>query len=134
MHELSVATELYQGVRDEIDELGGGWLRAVTIVVGELAALEPDLLQYAWEAVVAGGSDAGAQLEIEWRPVTQRCPTCGEIEEPVAGSWLRLCPTCNTALSLEGGRELDVAAFEYDEVPRFENTNPRSPHLLECNV
>ena len=114
MHELSIATELYVGLRAEIEARGGGRLSAVGILVGELSAIEPDLLRFAWEAVVAGGPDDGATIEIKWCPVTQHCSDCGVVEESVPGSWLRPCPHCGAALLLEGGRELDVDWFGYD--------------------
>ena len=99
-----------------------------------MAAVEPDLLQFAWEAVVADGFDEGAVLQIEWRPVTQHCPACGVVEEPVPGSWLRPCPTCGAPLRLEGGRELDVVSFAYDEPTHSETNEGRAAEPMECKT
>jgi hydrogenase nickel incorporation protein HypA/HybF len=85
----------------------------VRIAVGELSGVEPDLLAFAWEAVVAEGIDRAARLEIEWHPARQQCTDCGVISERQTGSWLRLCPICQAPLCLDGGRELDILSIAF---------------------
>ncbi len=87
---------------------GPGRLQRVRIAVGELTAIEPDLLRFAWEAVTAGGPDAGSVLDVEWHPARQFCPTCTEEKPRAQGSWLGVCPDCGAALEVEGGQELDL--------------------------
>lgn len=94
--------------RTAVAKHGGGRLEEVRVAVGELAAIEPDLLRFAWEAVVAAGPDAACRLEVEWRPARQLCASCGEEKPRAAGSWLRLCPDCGQPLQIEGGDELDI--------------------------
>ena len=84
------------------------------VSVGELSAVEPELLLYAWEAVVADGPDNGAELLIEWRPADQRCATCGEAKERASGSWMRLCPDCGMPLEVSGGAELDILDLSFE--------------------
>ncbi|MCP4039749.1 MAG: hydrogenase maturation nickel metallochaperone HypA [bacterium] len=114
MHELSIASEIYRSCREEISRKGGGRLLDVRVAVGELSAVEPELLGFAWEAVTSAGPDAGAKLDVEWHPVRQSCPQCGQVDEPQPGSWLRRCPQCSDALRLEGGRELDLLTFGFE--------------------
>jgi hydrogenase nickel incorporation protein HypA/HybF len=92
---------------------GPGRLEEVRVAVGELSAVEPELLKFAWEAVTAGGRDAAARLEIDWRVSRQNCEACGEIQERPAGSWLPLCPRCGGPLAIEGGRELDILQISF---------------------
>jgi len=115
MHEMGLAAEAHAIARAAADDRGGGALESVTLVVGELAAVEPDLLQFAWEAVVAGGRDAAAALVIDFRRARQLCASCGEIPERAPGSWLRLCPRCDGPLAVEGGRELEVRSVVFSE-------------------
>jgi hydrogenase nickel incorporation protein HypA/HybF len=122
VHELSVAMELYRACRREVDGRGGGRLAIVRIAVGELSAVEPDLLRFAWDAVTGDGPDAGAGLEIDWRAATQRCATCGVVETRQPGSWLRLCPACGLPLVVEGGRDLDILTLEYDAATQSQET------------
>jgi Zn finger protein HypA/HybF involved in hydrogenase expression len=85
----------------------------VRVAIGELAAVEPDLLAFAWEALTAEGPDAGSRLEIIWCPADQRCASCGEVKDRAEGSWLRLCPDCGLPLEVRGGEELDVLEVTY---------------------
>lgn len=117
MHEMGLAAEIHRIARSAVDDHGAGALESVTVVVGELAAVEPDLLEFAWQALVAGGEDEGSRLIIEWRPVRQHCAACGEVPERAAGSWLRLCPRCNEPLAVAGGDELDVRTVAFSRAP-----------------
>jgi len=113
MHELGLAHDV---LRLCAARLPGGAARLVRVrlAVGELSAVEPDLMRFAWEAVVAGTPHAESMLEVEWRPARQVCEACGEVPERAAGSWLRLCPRCERPLRIEGGQELDVLDLAYD--------------------
>jgi hydrogenase nickel incorporation protein HypA/HybF len=113
MHELGVATEIHRLCRSRIGEDPSARLERGEVRVGELSALDPDLLRYAWEAVTSGGPDAAAALEIEWRPALQVCEGCGQPAERGRGCWLERCPRCGEPLRVEGGQELDLMRFSY---------------------
>ena len=87
---------------------GPGRLENVKVAVGELSAIEPDLLKFGWEALTSGSPDEGSTLEVDWRPARQECAACGVIAERASGSWIPLCPRCGGPLSVEGGMELDL--------------------------
>jgi Zn finger protein HypA/HybF involved in hydrogenase expression len=111
---MGIAIEVYKTCRETIDAHGGGRLQQARLAVGELSAVEPDLLTYAWEAVIEGGADSGAQLVIEWCPAVQCCATCGESKDRASGSWMRLCPDCGMPLEVSGGDELDVIDLSFE--------------------
>jgi len=117
MHEMGIAIEIYRTSLEAVRENGGGRLQRVRIAVGELAAVEPDLLTFGWEAVIIDGPDVGAKLEIDFCKADQRCPQCNEAKDRSEGSWLRICPDCGTPLEVRGGDELDVleVTFETDD-------------------
>jgi hydrogenase nickel incorporation protein HypA/HybF len=117
MHETGIAAEIYGVARQTADTNGGGRLLSVRVEVGELSAIEPDLLAFAWEAVTSGGPDAAARLDVEWRPARQICASCGEIAERTKGTWLKLCPRCEGVLQIEGGDELDVRDVTFEDGP-----------------
>ena len=108
MHEFSLAQEIYRVCEASLADRPGARIRAVRLAVGELSAAEPELLRFAWSAVVAEGPHAGAELKIEWRRARQYCPQCKREQERARGGWLRICPECGGFLLVEGGRELDV--------------------------
>ncbi len=108
MHEFGVALEILKTCRDAAAEYSDARIASVKIAVGELTAVEPDLLHSAWEAAVSGQPEEGAVLEIEWRPAHQYCAECETEKTRTEGSWMRLCPDCGMPLLIEGGDELDV--------------------------
>ncbi len=111
MHELGIAMEVLRLSRERLGAAGGR-IASVTVAVGELSAVEPDLLRFAWEAAVRGTPDEGAAMAIEWCRARQTCASCGDVPERAPGSWLRLCPQCGGALRVEGGQELDLLRVE----------------------
>ena len=120
MHEIGLAAEIYRIARAVADENGGGPLESVTVAVGDLAAVEPPLLEFAWRAAVEGGPDAGAGLVVEWERARQDCAACGEIAERAPGSWLRLCPACDEPLRVTGGDAMDVLRVVFSGAPERE--------------
>lgn len=114
MHELSIAEALFGLCRDRVPV--GERLTVVRVAVGELASVEPDQLQFAWSAVVAGGTHAGARLDIDWRAARQTCAACGVVAERQPGTWLRVCPQCDLPLQIDGGHELDLLELEVEPV------------------
>jgi hydrogenase nickel incorporation protein HypA/HybF len=115
MHETGIAAEIYGIARQAADSHGGGRLLSVKVEVGELSAIEPDLLGFAWEAVTSGGADAAARLHVEWHAARQTCEACGEVADRAEGSWLKLCPRCGGVLRIEGGDELDVRDVTFED-------------------
>jgi hydrogenase nickel insertion protein HypA len=114
VHETGLAVEIHRIARRVADENGGGPLESVTVAVGDLAAVEPPLLEFAWQAVVQGTGDEEASLIVEWDRSRQDCAACGEVVGRAPGSWLRLCPTCGEPLRVSGGDALDVLRVVFD--------------------
>lgn len=112
MHELSLAQDILRGCERQLGD-PPGCIERVRLAVGELAAVEPELLVYAWEALTAGGPHAGAVLDIEWRPARQRCDACGEFRERTSGTWLPVCLQCGEPLRIVGGQDLDVLELTF---------------------
>ncbi len=108
MHEMSIALGLYSSCRDLVQQRGARRLENVTIAVGELSAVEPDLLRFAWQAVTEDGPDAGATLDIDWRPARLHCRACAADQPRSSAGWLQMCPDCGAPLQIEGGNELDL--------------------------
>ena len=112
---MGVAAEVHRIARQSVADRGPGRITCVRLAVGDLAAIEPELLKYAWEALVQGTPEEGAALEVDWRPATQTCRVCGDLPGRAPGSWLRLCPRCDGILSVTGGDDLDVLSVVFEE-------------------
>jgi hydrogenase nickel incorporation protein HypA/HybF len=115
MHEMGVAAEVRRIARASVADRGPGRITCVRLAVGDLAAIEPELLAYAWDALVQGTPEEGATLEVDWRPAKQTCRTCGDLSGRAPGSWLRLCPHCDGLLRVTGGDDLDVLQVVFEE-------------------
>ena len=126
---MGIAIEVYRACRETIEQHGGGVLKGARLAVGELSAVEPELLVFAWEAVIYESSDAGAELEVVWCPADQNCSNCGEVKERAEGSWLKLCPDCGLPLQISGGDELDVLdlSFEAEDPDEVEDCQDEEP-------
>lgn len=113
MHETSIALDLYRMCRQYMSRQAPGQLDRVRVAIGECSGVEPELLRFAWQAVIAATRDDGATLEVEWRPARQICARCGDVRPPGGASWVTSCPHCRGALRVEGGQELDLLEFSY---------------------
>jgi hydrogenase nickel incorporation protein HypA/HybF len=113
MHEMSIAEEIRRIGRTTVERHGDGRLDSIRVAVGELTAIEPNLLVYAWEALTLGGPDEGSRLVIDWRPARQFCAACGGWKTRGSGTWLRLCPDCGLPMRVEGGSDLDVLEVSF---------------------
>lgn len=92
-----------------------GVMESVTVSVGELSAVEPELLAYAWDALVADTPHSQCRLEIRWVAARQVCPACSQEWHRDPGQWLPNCELCGGPLSIEGGYEMDILEIAYRE-------------------
>lgn len=118
MHEVSVASALWKMCREERDQRApfeSRHIARVRIDVGELASVEPRLLELAWREVAREPGEPAPHLEVRACPARQTCTACGEVAERQPGSWLRLCPNCDRPLRVEGGDELDLVELVFEE-------------------
>jgi hydrogenase nickel incorporation protein HypA/HybF len=114
MHELSVAENILEIVRETLDANGGGTVRSVKICVGELAGIVPESLKFAFDAIKAGTFLEGAKLEIEKKPIVVHCENCGG--ESSIERFLFKCPQCASEnLEIISGNELQVMEIEVDD-------------------
>ncbi|RFF28070.1 MULTISPECIES: hydrogenase maturation nickel metallochaperone HypA [unclassified Wenzhouxiangella] len=109
MHELSVCQSLLAQVAEVAAGHDSSRVSSVTVRVGALSGVEPDLLRQAFIVARAGGVAAEADLIIEPDPVRIHCLEC-ETEHGVAPNRL-LCPACgNYRVRLVGGEDLILAS------------------------
>ncbi len=111
MHELSVCEALLSQVRATANTHGAGSVGKITVRVGPLSGVEPDLLAQAFTIARNGPLTAEATLEIESQPIRIRCRDCGSENEALANRLL--CQNCNSyRVDLISGDELLLAQVE----------------------
>ena len=114
MHEYSLIEALVGRVREEAERRGAIAVRCLSVRVGELSGVDPELFLSAYETFRQGTVCEGARLSLRRVPAVWSCPACGrEIER---GAPLR-CPACREPAQLgEGGDALTLDSIDM-EVP-----------------
>ena len=112
MHELAICEAVLQQVLDLDPPPNATAIGRITLRIGPLAGVEPDLLRLAFPLVAAGTSCADAVLEIQPIAVEIWCRFCGETSR--ARPNRLLCAACGTwRVSLVSGDELLLAHVEF---------------------
>lgn len=117
MYELSVAQELYCRSRARADQLAVTRLECVRVAVGELAAINPELLRAAWKFVTSESADRDVSLEIVPVAAREVCPQCGAIPEKPAH--LLFCERCKCHMRVESGEEIDLLEIRFQQELAF---------------
>lgn len=111
MHELAVCQGLMREVERVVRSAGAGRVLSVTLRVGPLSGVEPQLLESAFPLASAGTAAAGSSLIIERAAVHVRCERCGG-ESEVPCSQL-ICAYCgNWRVQVLSGDELLLTRVE----------------------
>jgi hydrogenase nickel incorporation protein HypA/HybF len=114
MHELSIANSVLEAARLEIGKRPGARLVKVGLRIGELAGVDPEALNFSFQALVKGTEMEQAALEIEPRPRRHRCLECGC--EFAVENYDTACPDCGaTRTEFFSGTELELAYLELEE-------------------
>ena len=114
MHEYSLVEALVRRVEEEARRRGALAVHALSVRVGELAGVDPELFRTAYETFRAGTLCADASLAVTRVAATWSCPTCRR--SIPRGAPLR-CAGCDAPARLdEGGDALTLERIEM-EVP-----------------
>ncbi len=111
MHEYSIAAALLERVAAEADKYGARSVRRVTVRLGELSGVEPELLSAAFELARENTACASAELEVDYVKARWGCRDCElEVDPKVA----LLCASCGGSARLVAGEELDLCSLELE--------------------
>jgi hydrogenase nickel incorporation protein HypA/HybF len=114
MHELGIAANIFETVREYVPLCRATAARAVRVRVGDLAGVLPDSLDFCFDALVAGTPYRACFLDIERVPARGECAECAGV---FALEWPGLtCPACGSlAIARLGGTDLQVVDIEIDD-------------------
>src|SRR5512137_1425149 len=113
MHEYSLMSALMDRVEEEAAAHRAIAVHRVSVRIGELSGVEPDLLASAFEIVRAGTICERAVLDIERVPARWACARC---RRPLVATAGLRCLACGEAAALEAGDEILLGQIEL-EVP-----------------
>lgn len=112
MHEYSLVQALVERVEEEAAKRSAVAVHRLTIRIGELSGVDPELLQTAYDTFREGTICARATLALERVAASWSCPRCGR--RIATGAALR-CAECGEPARLdEGGDALMLAHIEME--------------------
>jgi hydrogenase nickel incorporation protein HypA/HybF len=113
MHELAVTESLLEIALRHADRAGAKRITKLNLVIGDLASIIDDSVQFYWDIISRDTIAEGAQLHFERVPGTLRCLSCAH-EFPINGSNYA-CPLCGEKrVVAAGGDEFRLESIEVD--------------------
>ena len=114
MHEMSIAVNIIDILKGEMEKHDACRLKGIKLKIGELTAIEPESLRFCFEALIEGTNMEGAALTIEEISLKGKCSTCHATFK-LDRYFTTLCPRCGGKPgNLISGRELDIESMEIE--------------------
>lgn len=111
MHELSIASNLMDIVKQTVDGQNVSRVTSLHITIGELSTVVPDCLAFAFGIISKGSVAEGARLDFEKTPLIGKCGDCGR--EFHVANYVFLCPECESRkIEILSGKEFMLKSIE----------------------
>jgi len=95
MHELPITEGLLDLALKHANEAGATRITQLNLVIGQLASVVDDSIQFYWDIISKGTIAEGARLEFRRVPAVLRCWNCTAEFTPDGRDYL--CPQCGSA-------------------------------------
>ena len=113
MHELSIAQHIGEIVKNEAKERNALAISGILVEVGELAGVELEALQFAWDSILSDQLLKGVSLTINTIPGRAICIQCKQ--EFDMHDFFELCPVCNGfETDVIQGKEIRIKEIEIE--------------------
>ncbi|MCB0632452.1 MAG: hydrogenase maturation nickel metallochaperone HypA [Saprospiraceae bacterium] len=107
MHELSIVMSIVDIASEQVREHDADYVERIELEIGSLAGIEPQALEFAWEAAVPDTVLEKAVRNIHYLPARARCAACSQEFE--LQQLFDPCPHCGEYFSdLLQGKELRI--------------------------
>jgi hydrogenase nickel incorporation protein HypA/HybF len=113
MHEYSIVQALVERVGVEAQAQGATAVHRLSIRIGELSGVDPDLLTTAYDTFRERTICDRAELDLQIVPARWECPECGRV---IARGEVLTCSRCQLPARLSQGDEIMLDRIEL-EVP-----------------
>ncbi len=113
MHELSVTENILAIVEQHAHQSQASHVTDIHIVIGQLASIVDESVQFYWDLISQGTLCEGARLHFERIPARLLCLQCNT-EYQIQAS-LTPCPTCNSyQVKVIAGEEFWIESIEIE--------------------
>ncbi|MFN2195827.1 MAG: hydrogenase maturation nickel metallochaperone HypA [Anaerolineales bacterium] len=114
MHELSVTESILEIALRHAEQAGGCRITALHLVLGDLATIVDDSVQFYWDIISQGTIAEGAVMSFERIPARIRCLDCDLEYTPEPGTLE--CPECQGIhLKIITGEEFYLSAIDIEK-------------------
>ena len=115
MHELPATQGILKVALEAAQQNGARRIMAIDLVIGELAGIVDDSIQFYFDLLSKNTMAEGAVLRFRREPALAACKDCGR-EFAVKAPLAAVCPACEgIRLRVTGGREFFVKSIEVEE-------------------
>ena len=113
MHELSITQSLLEIALRHAEQASAHRITRLNLVIGELASIVDDSVQFYWDIVSQGTIAEGAELHFERLPGSLRCLGCGHTFPLDSRDYA--CPACGKRqIVVAGGDDFRLESIEVD--------------------
>lgn len=120
MHELSVTESILDISLRHAKDSGASKITDVHLVIGDLASIVDDSVQFYWDIITENTIAQGAKLHFKRIPVRMYCSTCAKEFEPDPDAFE--CPKCGGIRSkIVSGEEFYLSAIDIEKQATVEN-------------
>jgi hydrogenase nickel incorporation protein HypA/HybF len=102
VHEYSLVENLVTRVEQEARRRNALAVHRLSVKVGELSGVDPELFQTAYETFRAGTICERAALTVTRLAASWSCPSC---KKPIARGAVLRCPACDVPAQLDDGSD-----------------------------
>ncbi|GAB4529746.1 MAG: hydrogenase maturation nickel metallochaperone HypA [Anaerolineales bacterium] len=112
MHELAVTEHLLSLALKHARVHNARRITDLHIVIGEMASIVDDSVQFYWDFISQGTLAEGAQLHFRRLPASMTCQRCGQTFSPLE---TLTCPQCDSGnVALTQGKEFYLESLDID--------------------
>lgn len=111
MHEMSICMSMMNLIADQQKQAGFSRVKRVIVELGALSHVDPEALQFCFDAAARGTSAEGGTLEIREVAASAWCHDC--LQTVQIAEYGGACPRCDgNKLILQGGDEMKLKELE----------------------
>jgi len=113
MHELAVTQSILKIALDNAKKVDAKKVTAINLLIGQMASIVDDSIQFYWDIISEGTIALGARLNITRLPTEMRCFDCSFVFLPGSNSFE--CPSCKSIrVQVVQGEEMRIESIDVE--------------------